>query len=97
MPARKAAAKPAKRTAPGKATAARPKKATAKAPAPAKAKPAAPPAPAPATTAPGGVCPRCGTSTFAPEQRTRVDGSRTVRYAILVCERGHTFAKPVSR
>jgi hypothetical protein len=43
------------------------------------------------------VCPRCGTTKFGPEQRTRVDGNRTVRFTILVCERGHTFAKPVRR
>lgn len=42
------------------------------------------------------ACPRCGTSKFGPEQRIRADGSRTVRYTVLVCERGHTFARPVS-
>lgn len=92
---RKAAAKPAKKTAPRKTAAARPKRAAAARTA-TKAAPAAPQAPAPATAA-SGVCPRCGTSTFAPEQRTRVDGNRTVRYSILVCERGHTFAKPAAR
>lgn len=39
-------------------------------------------------------CPRCGTPKFAPEDRIRVEGARTVRYTVLVCERGHTFAKP---
>lgn len=43
------------------------------------------------------VCPRCGTQKFGPEERTRIEGRRTVRYTILVCERGHTFARPVSR
>lgn len=41
-----------------------------------------------------GACPRCGSGKFAPEQRTRVDGNRTVRFTILVCERGHTFVRP---
>ena len=41
------------------------------------------------------VCPRCGTAKFGPEQRIRAEGSRTVRYSILVCERGHTFAHPL--
>lgn len=50
---------------------------------------------APTAASPGGACPRCGSARFAPEQRIRAEGSRTVRYAILVCERGHTFAKPV--
>jgi len=40
------------------------------------------------------ACPRCGTEKFGPEDRTRVEGRRTVRYTVLVCERGHTFAKP---
>lgn len=63
---------------------------------PAKAKDAAAAsAQRPAMQAPaGGACPRCGTPKFAAEQRTRVEGDRTVRYTILVCERGHTFAKP---
>lgn len=52
---------------------------------------------APQAGPPSGVCPRCGASKFAPEQRIRVDGNRTVRYSILVCERGHTFAKPAAR
>jgi hypothetical protein len=43
------------------------------------------------------VCPRCGTTKFGLEERTRVDGRRTVRYTVLVCERGHTFAKPIRR
>ena len=43
------------------------------------------------------VCPRCGTAKFGPERRTRVEGTRTVRYSVLVCERGHTFARAVSR
>ncbi len=50
-----------------------------------------------ATSASGkGVCPRCGTEKFGPEERIRAEGSRTVRYTILVCERGHTFARPRS-
>jgi len=55
--------------------------------------------PAAASAAPAGVevCPRCGTTKFAAEDRTRVDGRRTVRYTVLVCERGHTFAKPLRR
>ncbi len=40
------------------------------------------------------VCPRCGTEKFGPEQRIRAEGSRTVRYTVLVCEHGHTFARP---
>jgi hypothetical protein len=40
------------------------------------------------------VCPRCGSPTFAPEERTRFEGRRIVRTTVLVCERGHTFAKP---
>ena len=69
-------------------------------------KPAADPVRAAATAAPATespvapgtpVCPRCGTAKFAAEERTRVDGRRTVRYTVLVCERGHTFAKPVIR
>ncbi len=43
------------------------------------------------------TCPRCGTTKFAPEERIRAEGRRTVRYTVLVCERGHTFAKPVRR
>lgn len=58
---------------------------------------APPPAPAPEQPVRGEVCPRCGTSKFGPEQRIRAEGSRTVRYTILVCERGHTFAHPVTR
>jgi len=55
--------------------------------------------PAVENVAPAGVdvCPRCGTTKFAAEDRTRVDGRRTVRYTVLVCERGHTFAKPLRR
>ena len=67
----------------------------AKKPAPAKPSPAPrPPAAAPTPTE---TCPRCGTATFGPEQRTRADGTRTVRYTILVCERGHTFAHAVTK
>ena len=87
MPERK---RTAKRTAAKKSTA---KKPVAKTTAPTPKKPAAPP-PTPAPKAPGATCPRCGSSTFGPEQRTRVDGNRTVRYTILVCERGHEFARP---
>lgn len=43
------------------------------------------------------VCPRCGTTKFGPEERTRWEARRTVRYTVLVCERGHTFAHPVTR
>ncbi|MDE3113188.1 MAG: hypothetical protein KGN00_07460 [Chloroflexota bacterium] len=43
------------------------------------------------------ACPRCGTTKFGPEERTRWEGRRTVRYSVLVCERGHTFAHPVPR
>ncbi len=54
--------------------------------------------PASTVTEPGTeVCPRCGTEKFAPEERMRVDGRRTVRYTVLVCERGHTFARPARR
>lgn len=42
----------------------------------------------------GEVCPRCGTTKFGPEERIRAEGHRTVRYTVLVCERGHTFARP---
>ena len=59
---------------------------------PRAAPPVAPP-PGPAVPA----CPRCGTSKFGPEDRIRAEGNRTVRYTILVCERGHTFARPVTR
>lgn len=52
-----------------------------------------PAAPRPAATE---VCPRCGTEKFGPEERTRIEGRRTVRYTVLVCERGHTFAKAAS-
>jgi hypothetical protein len=45
----------------------------------------------------GEVCPRCGSSKFGPEERIRAEGNRTVRFTVLVCERGHTFAKPVRR
>jgi hypothetical protein len=45
----------------------------------------------------GEVCPRCGTSKFGPEDRIRAEGNRTVRYTVLVCERGHTFARPARR
>ena len=77
-----------------------PRKTAAKAAAPKKAlpKPAARPLPGPAPKAAlpaGEVCPRCGTSKFGPEDRIRAEGNRTVRYAVLVCERGHTFARPV--
>ncbi|MBI2324314.1 MAG: hypothetical protein HYY42_01365 [Chloroflexi bacterium] len=41
------------------------------------------------------ACPRCGTTRFGPEQRIRAESNRTVRYTILVCERGHTFAHPL--
>ncbi len=58
-------------------------------------------APAKATAAPATgpveVCPSCGTATFGPEERTRWEGRRTVRFTVLVCERGHTFAHPVIR
>jgi hypothetical protein len=40
------------------------------------------------------ACPRCGTAKFGPEPRIRAEGTRTVRYTVLVCERGHTFARP---
>lgn len=40
------------------------------------------------------ACPRCGTTKFAREERIRAEGARTVRFTVLVCERGHTFAKP---
>ncbi len=43
------------------------------------------------------VCPRCGTAKFGPEDRIRAEGDRTVRYTVLVCERGHTFARPITR
>jgi len=43
------------------------------------------------------VCPRCGTEKFGPEERIRAEGRRTVRYTVLVCERGHTFAHAVPR
>lgn len=43
------------------------------------------------------VCPRCGTEKFGAEERTRVEGQRTVRDTVLVCERGHTFARPAGR
>ena len=107
MPEKRAAAKrtTAKKTT---AKAAAPKKAL-----PKPAAKAALPKPAeralPATTRPalpkpsekalpsGEVCPRCGTSKFGPEDRIRAEGNRTVRYTVLVCERGHTFAKPAHR
>ncbi len=75
------------------------KKATAprKTAAPAKALAAPAPQPTPAAAAPTETCPRCGTGKFAPEQRIRAEGSRTVRYTVLVCERGHTFARPRPR
>jgi hypothetical protein len=43
------------------------------------------------------VCPRCGTTKFGPEERTRVEGKRTVRYTLLICENGHTFARPATK
>ena len=43
------------------------------------------------------TCPRCGTTSFGPEDRIRAEGRRTVRYTVLVCERGHTFARPAGR
>jgi uncharacterized membrane protein len=63
---------------------------------PATTKPAQP---RPSEKAPpaGEVCPRCGSSKFGPEERIRAEGNRTVRFTVLVCERGHTFAKPVRR
>jgi hypothetical protein len=64
-------------------------------PTPAKASVPAASGPAVGTTVE--VCPRCGTTKFAPEDRTRIDGRRTVRYRVLVCERGHTFGRPVRR
>jgi hypothetical protein len=94
---RKAAAKasaPKKAPPKPRAKAALPKPAKAALPAPAR--PALPKPPEKALPS-GDVCPRCGTAKFGPEQRIRAEGSRTVRYTILVCERGHTFAKPVSR
>lgn len=63
----------------------------------AKAAPAAKAAATPKPAAPtqgSEVCPRCGTSKFASEERTRFEGRRVVRTTVLVCERGHTFAKP---
>lgn len=101
MPRKPAAAVQKRAAAPKKAAAparTAPKKAVAKrtVAAPPAAKPPSPPAPQ-AAAAGSDACPRCGTANFAAEQRTRVEGNRTVRYAILVCERGHTFAKPVSR
>lgn len=94
VPAKRAAA-PKKAAAPVRAA---PAKAVAKRPvaAPPAAKPPSPPVPQ-AAAAGADVCPRCGTAKFAPEQRTRVEGARTVRYTILVCERSHTFARPVRR
>lgn len=71
---------------------------TAAAKRPAAKKPAAAKMAAPSkTTAPIETCPRCGTPKFGPEQRIRAEGNRTVRYTILVCERGHTFAHPLVR
>ncbi len=84
---KKSLAKPASKAAPPK---------PAERPLPAATRPALP-KPAEAALPSGEVCPRCGTSKFGPEQRIRAEGSRTVRYTILVCERGHTFAKPVLR
>lgn len=80
-------------------TAAAKKPAAAKKAAPRKTpSPAAPaPQPAPAAAEAVATCPRCGTPKFGPEQRIRAEGSRTVRYTILVCERGHTFAHPLVR
>lgn len=70
-------------------------------PAPEPALPAATrpalPKPAEAALPSGEVCPRCGTSKFGPEERIRAEGNRTVRYTVLVCERGHTFARPARR
>jgi hypothetical protein len=90
---KKALPKPA-----GKAAVPRPETKTLPKPAP---KPALPPATTPALPKPaaaalpsGEVCPRCGTSKFGPEDRIRAEGNRTVRYTVLVCERGHTFARP---
>lgn len=103
---RKPAGGTRKRTAGGTTPAKRaatPKKAAAPArPAPAKAAArrtaATPPAAQPQSAAPASeACPRCGTAKFAAERRIRVEGDRTVRYTILVCERGHTFARPVRR
>ena len=96
-PPRKTAAKAAAQ----KKTSARP---AAKAALPKPAAPALPaattpalPKPASAAAPSGEVCPRCGTSKFGPEERIRAEGSRTVRYTVLVCERGHTFARPKQR
>lgn len=84
-----------RRTAPRKASATKPPARAKKAEPARPASPAAATAPAAPAGAPStGACPRCGATSFAPEQRIRVDGNRTVRYTILVCERGHTFAKP---
>lgn len=86
-----------KRTTAAKETAA--KRSTArKAAAPKKAAAPARAVVEPATpTAGAETCPRCGTAKFGPEQRIRAEGNRTVRYTILVCERGHEFARPVAR
>lgn len=92
----KAAPKAAKKAAAPRAAARTAPKATAPdRPSAPPAASAAPAAAAAATSGPIEVCPRCGTATFGPEDRTRWEGRRTVRFTVLVCERGHTFAHPV--
>jgi uncharacterized membrane protein len=96
--AKKAPAKTAgKRTASATAVAAQKPATVQKAVTPPSPQAVASTAPKDPTAAAKEVCPRCGTEKFGPEERTRLDGRRTVRYTVLVCERGHTFAKPARR